>query len=135
MIYSSVGFGGGSSYLAVMAIFSFSYMMMPKISLFCNIVVVTGGCYIFYKSGDLKIAQMAAALEELTDAIEKNQIVDVKFVISKEDYKKLNVITGKDDSEKVKTVLESYLNLEDFNDSGADSEESEEGSGKGSFLG
>ncbi|MCP4131975.1 MAG: sulfite exporter TauE/SafE family protein [bacterium] len=58
IIYSSVGFGGGSSYLAVLAVLSFSYTLMPKISLFCNITVVTGGCYIYYKSGHLKFTRV-----------------------------------------------------------------------------
>ena len=58
IIYSSVGFGGGSSYLAVMALFSFPYHVMPKASLLCNIVVVSGACWIFYKSGHLKFKSL-----------------------------------------------------------------------------
>ena len=55
IIYSSVGFGGGSSYLAIMALIGLPYQLMPKISLFCNIIVVTAGCYIFIKHKHLKI--------------------------------------------------------------------------------
>lgn len=55
LIYSSVGFGGGSSYLAVMAMFSFPYLLMPKVALLCNIIVVSGGCYIHYRSGSLNL--------------------------------------------------------------------------------
>ncbi len=54
-IYSSVGLGGGSSYLAVMAIFDLSSLMMPKIVLVCNLIVVIGGTFIFYKKGHLSI--------------------------------------------------------------------------------
>jgi len=58
VIYSSVGFGGGSSYLAVMALFSFPFLLMPKISLVCNIIVVSGGSLIFFKHGYLKIKKV-----------------------------------------------------------------------------
>jgi uncharacterized protein len=49
MIYSSVGFGGGSSYLALMAVMAVSFEVMRPAALLCNIVVVTGGAIIFYK--------------------------------------------------------------------------------------
>lgn len=50
-LYSTVGFGGGSSYLAVLAISSIPFEIMPKVSLVCNLVVVTGGCWHYYKKG------------------------------------------------------------------------------------
>lgn len=45
LIYSSVGFGGGSTYLALLVLFSFPYEEIPKIALILNLVVVTGGLY------------------------------------------------------------------------------------------
>jgi uncharacterized membrane protein YfcA len=56
LIYSSVGFGGGSSYLAVLALFSFGSDEMRFIALVCNCVVVTGSLLNFYRAGllDLK---------------------------------------------------------------------------------
>src|SRR5436190_6445558 len=56
LIYSSVGFGGGSSYLALMGVMAVSMTVMRPAALLCNIVVVTGGTFIFYKEGllDLK---------------------------------------------------------------------------------
>ncbi len=51
LIYSSVGFGGGSSYLALLALTALSMTEIRSISLMSNIVVVTGGAYIFAKSG------------------------------------------------------------------------------------
>ena len=51
LLYSSVGFGGGSSYLALLALTSLSFTEFRAISLICNIVVVSGGTYIFAKSG------------------------------------------------------------------------------------
>lgn len=46
-----VGFGGGSSYIALLAASGLSHVMIPKISLICNILVVSGSCYHFYKKG------------------------------------------------------------------------------------
>ena len=55
LIYSSVGFGGGSSYLALLAlpVFAIAFPVIRSTALFCNIVVVTGGTIIFYKEGKL----------------------------------------------------------------------------------
>lgn len=49
LIYSSVGFGGGSSYLAVMAIAGIDFQLLKIVALLCNITVVTGGVYWFWK--------------------------------------------------------------------------------------
>jgi uncharacterized membrane protein YfcA len=57
LIYSSVGFGGGTSYLALLGQ-SFFFVSQPQIkttALLCNIIVVTGGTYIFYKNGKLDL--------------------------------------------------------------------------------
>lgn len=53
VLYASVGFGGGSSYLAVLALFSINFLVMRSSALLCNIVVVTAGTYIFHKNGYL----------------------------------------------------------------------------------
>lgn len=55
LVYSSVGFGGGSSYLALLAIMGVHYETIRPTALLCNIIVVTGGTYIFYKEGKLNI--------------------------------------------------------------------------------
>lgn len=49
-IYSSVGFGGGSSYLAVLAMYALPFKELRLIALICNIIVVTGGVYIYIKN-------------------------------------------------------------------------------------
>jgi uncharacterized protein len=57
LVYASVGFGGGTSYLAVLGQ-SFFFISQPQIkttALLCNIIVVTGGTYIFYKNGKLDL--------------------------------------------------------------------------------
>lgn len=55
LIYSSVGFGGGSSYLALLALpaFALAFPIIRSTALFCNIIVVTGGVIIFYREGKL----------------------------------------------------------------------------------
>src|SRR5882757_9805899 len=53
LVYSSVGFGGGSSYLALMAVMGVAPETMRPSALLCNIVVVVGGAYIFWKEGHL----------------------------------------------------------------------------------
>ncbi|PHS54764.1 MAG: hypothetical protein COB01_01160 [Lutibacter sp.] len=47
ILYSSVGFGGGSSYLAVLALTSLAFTQIRVIALLCNIVVVTGGTLLY----------------------------------------------------------------------------------------
>jgi uncharacterized membrane protein YfcA len=55
MTYASVGFGGGTSYLALMGYMGVHFEVMKPTALLCNIIVVTGGTYIFYKSGKLDL--------------------------------------------------------------------------------
>lgn len=42
LLYASVGFGGGSTYSALLALSGFDYRLLPVLSLLCNIVVVAG---------------------------------------------------------------------------------------------
>ncbi|MEZ4886077.1 MAG: sulfite exporter TauE/SafE family protein [Chitinophagales bacterium] len=58
VLYSSVGFGGGSSYLAILALYSIDYRLLRATALLCNIIVVSGGTYIFYKKGFLNWRKM-----------------------------------------------------------------------------
>jgi len=46
-LYSSVGLGGGSSYTAILAIFSINYLAIPTISLTLNLFVTTIGSLTF----------------------------------------------------------------------------------------
>lgn len=49
LLYSSVGFGGGSSYLAVLALTGIAYTQIRSIALICNIVVVTTNVILYTK--------------------------------------------------------------------------------------
>lgn len=57
-VYASAGFGGGSSYLAVMALFSINMTTMKSTALLCNLIVVIGGTYIFWKNGYLNFKKI-----------------------------------------------------------------------------
>ncbi len=49
-----VGFGGGSSYNALLVLADADYQVIPVVALVCNIVVVTGGVFHFRRAGFVK---------------------------------------------------------------------------------
>ena len=53
LIYSSVGFGGGSTYLAILLIWGVPYTIFPVIALLCNIIVVSGNSINFIRSKNI----------------------------------------------------------------------------------
>ena len=53
ILYSSVGFGGGSTYLALLLLWGIPFYILPVIALCCNIIVVSGNCINYIKSGNL----------------------------------------------------------------------------------
>ena len=53
ILYSSVGFGGGSTYLALLLIWGIPYFIFPLIALSCNIIVVSGNCFNYIRAGNL----------------------------------------------------------------------------------
>ena len=55
ILYSSVGFGGGSTYLALLLIWDIPYYIFPVIALVCNIIVVTGNSINYLKAGNHNI--------------------------------------------------------------------------------
>ena len=55
ILYSSVGFGGGSTYLALLLIWGAPYFIFPVIALFCNIIVVLGNCFNYIRTGNLNL--------------------------------------------------------------------------------
>lgn len=63
-VYASVGFGGGSSYLAIMVLYSLPFKEMRLTALVCNIVVVLGGTLLYMKHRQVnwkKIVPLVAA--------------------------------------------------------------------------
>ena len=55
VLYSSVGFGGGSTYLALLLIWGVPYFVFPIIALSCNIIVVSGNCFNYIRAGNLNL--------------------------------------------------------------------------------
>ena len=55
ILYSSVGFGGGSTYLALLLIWGIPYFIFPVIALSCNIIVVSGNCFNYIRARNLNL--------------------------------------------------------------------------------
>ena len=56
ILYSSIGFGGGSTYLALLLIWNVPYYIFPILALICNIIVVSGNSINFIKSKNINIS-------------------------------------------------------------------------------
>lgn len=50
LLYASVGFGGGSTYAALLALSGMDYRLLPVVALACNIVVVAGNSIRFARA-------------------------------------------------------------------------------------
>ena len=50
VLYAAVGFGGGSTYNALLVLAGTDYLLLPSIALICNIIVVSGGTWRFHKA-------------------------------------------------------------------------------------
>ena len=57
-IYSSVGFGGASSYLSILSLYHFAVPEMKLTALVCNIIVVTGSSILFIRSKQLDFRKL-----------------------------------------------------------------------------
>ena len=55
IFYSSVGFGGGSTYLALMLIWDLPYYIFPILALICNIIVVSGNSINYIRFGNFNV--------------------------------------------------------------------------------
>ena len=55
ILYASGGFGGGSTYLALLLIWGVPYHIFPVIALICNIFVVSGNSFNYIKAGNLNL--------------------------------------------------------------------------------
>ena len=49
LLYASVGFGGGSTYNALLILMEIDYTLVPVIALTCNLIVVSGNSLRYYK--------------------------------------------------------------------------------------
>ena len=56
ILYSSVGFGGGSTYLALLVYLGYSLLYFSyNCTLACNIIVVSGNCFNYIRAGNLNL--------------------------------------------------------------------------------
>lgn len=62
LVYSMAGFGGGSSYLALLVLFAVPMALVPSIALFCNLAVVSVGSWRFIRDGHFQWRRLAPFL-------------------------------------------------------------------------
>jgi uncharacterized membrane protein YfcA len=55
VLYASVGFGGGSTYNALLVLAGTDYRILPSVALACNLIVVAGGVWQYRRSGALSL--------------------------------------------------------------------------------
>lgn len=58
LLYASVGFGGGSTYTALLVLAGANYLIIPVISLICNILVVSGNSWRYSRAGLISWARV-----------------------------------------------------------------------------
>ncbi len=54
-MYACIGFGGASSYIALMVLFSIPFEIIPPAALFCNMIVAAGNTFRFWKNDHLDL--------------------------------------------------------------------------------
>ena len=59
LVYAMAGFGGGSTYSALLALSGADHRVIPLVALVCNLVVVSGGVIHYLRAGHLKPAMVA----------------------------------------------------------------------------
>ncbi len=58
ILYAAVGFGGGSTYNALLVLAKTDYQILPSIALLCNLIVVSGGTYRFFCAGHINFKRI-----------------------------------------------------------------------------
>ena len=61
------------------------------------------------KSGDMKLTALAAALEELKTALENSHPLEVKLVLTKDEYEQLKSLGGEDDRESIRKAIFAFI--------------------------
>lgn len=58
-LYSMAGFGGGSTYNALLALAETDFRLLPSIALACNVIVVSAGVIQFFRARRMRLADVA----------------------------------------------------------------------------
>ena len=58
LVYSMVGFAGGSSYLALLILAGLPYKQVPPIALVCNLIVSASAFWHFYRAGHFDVKKI-----------------------------------------------------------------------------
>ena len=58
LLYASVGFGGGSTYNALLVLAEVDFRILPVIALLCNLIVVSGGTDRFFREGHIRFGRV-----------------------------------------------------------------------------
>ena len=58
LFYAAAGFGGGSTYNALLSLAETDYRIFPSIALLCNLIVVSGGVWRFSKAGHIRLRRV-----------------------------------------------------------------------------
>lgn len=59
LLYAMAGFGGGSTYNALLVLAEIDFRLLPSIALLCNIIVVAGGVIQFRRAGRMTFRDVA----------------------------------------------------------------------------
>lgn len=62
LLYAAVGFGGGSTYNALLVLQGVDYRIFPAIALLCNMIVVSGGVWQFSRQGHVRWSRLVPFL-------------------------------------------------------------------------
>ncbi|TNE32310.1 MAG: sulfite exporter TauE/SafE family protein [Alphaproteobacteria bacterium] len=58
LFYATAGFGGGSTYNALLSLAETDYRIFPSIALLCNLIVVSGGVWRFSRAGHINLRRV-----------------------------------------------------------------------------
>ncbi len=61
------------------------------------------------QAGDMKFSNLATALEELNSAMEHTKTLDIRLILSKEDYEVLKALGGDDDRECIRKAIMDFI--------------------------
>lgn len=61
------------------------------------------------QAGEMKFSNLATALEELNYALENTKTLEIKLVLSKEDYEALKALGGDDDRECLRKAIMTFI--------------------------